>query len=74
MLTAFFNMKSDLYYELFSNYMGKGDKESFAHALQAVGVPFSLVGTPVGTVGEVVQQCHHSGYCKYASRHFVQLP
>ena len=68
-LAAFFNMKSDLYYELFSNYMGKGDKESFAHALQAVHVPFSVVSTPVGTVGEVVQQCRVSGTCKYAPVH-----
>ena len=66
MLAAFFNMKSDLYYELFSNYMGKGDKESFAHALQAVHTPFTTVDVPVGTIGELVQQCNPSGRCKYA--------
>ena len=64
MLAAFFNMKSDLYYELFSNYMGKGDKESFVHALQAAQCPFSTVTAPVGTIGELVQQCHPSGHCK----------
>ena len=64
MLAAFFNLKSTLYYELFSNYMGKGDKESFAHALQAVNRPFSVVRHPVGSVGEVAQQCHPSGICR----------
>ena len=51
LLAAFFNMESDLYYELFSGWMGKGDKESFAHALAATRTPFSLVTTPVGSVG-----------------------
>lgn len=67
MLAAFFNLKSELYYELFSNYMGKGDKESFAHALQAAGLSFDVISVPVGSIGEYVQQCHPNGSCKYAT-------
>ena len=67
MLAAFFNLKSTLYYELFSNFMGKGDKESFAHALQAVKTPFSVIKHPVGSVGEIAQQCNPSGVCRYES-------
>ena len=51
LLAAFFNMQSNLYYELFSNYMGKGDKESFGHALRAARLHYHLVPTPVGSLG-----------------------
>ena len=51
LLAAFFNMQSNLYYELFSNFMGKGDKESFAHALRAARLHYHLLETPVGSVG-----------------------
>ena len=51
MLTAFLNMESDLYYELFSGWMGKGDKESFAHALAATRTPYHSIPTPLGSVG-----------------------
>jgi hypothetical protein len=64
MLAAYFNLRSELYYELFSNYMGKGDKESFAHALQAMDIPFAVVKTPVGSVGEIVRQCYPTGACE----------
>ena len=57
MLTTFFNMESDLYYELFSNFIGKGDKESFAYALAATRTAYSVVSTPVGSVGQVGQVC-----------------
>ena len=50
-MAAFFNMQSNLYYELFSNFMGKGDKESFAHALRAARLHYHLMETPVGSVG-----------------------
>ena len=55
MLTTFFNMESDLYYELFTSFIGKGDKESFAYALAATRSPYSVVHTPVGSVGQVGQ-------------------
>ena len=42
LLAAFFNMQSDFYYELFSNFMGKGDKESFAHALRAAQTSYEI--------------------------------
>lgn len=64
MLAAFFNLKSDLYYELFSNYMGKGDKESFAHALQAAGLKFEIVKFPAGSVGQITQACPAAATCK----------
>lgn len=44
-------MQSNLYYELFSNYMGKGDKESFGHALRAARLHYHLLPTPVGSLG-----------------------
>ena len=51
MLAVFMNLHSQLYYELLSNFMGKGDKESFGYALLAVGQSYRLSGTPVGSVG-----------------------
>ena len=50
-LAAFFNLQSKLYYELMGNFMGKGDKESFALGLSVAGLPFHLVSTPVGSIG-----------------------
>lgn len=51
------NLQSRLYYELLSNFMGKGDKESFAYALLAAGQAYHLIGTPVGSVG--LDKCAH---------------
>lgn len=42
-------------YEMFTCYLGKGDKETFAYAMAAVGEPYTLVRTPpraIGTTGE----------------------
>ena len=50
-LAAFFNLQSKLYYELMGNFMGKGDKESFALGLSVAGLPYHLVSTPVGSIG-----------------------
>ena len=50
-LAAFFNMQSNLYDELLSNFMGNGGKESFAHALRAARLHYHLLDTPVGSVG-----------------------
>lgn len=50
-LAAFFNLQSKLYYELMGNFMGKGDKESFALGLSVAALPFELISTPVGSVG-----------------------
>ncbi|KAK9798888.1 hypothetical protein WJX73_001325 [Symbiochloris irregularis] len=65
LLAAFFNMESDLYYELFSGWMGKGDKESFAHALSATDTPYHLVPTPVGSVGLIGLACGEGRKCKH---------
>ncbi|KAL3132425.1 hypothetical protein ABBQ32_008983 [Trebouxia sp. C0010 RCD-2024] len=51
LVAAFFNLQSRLYYELMGNFMGKGDKESFALGLSVAGLPFHLITTPVGSVG-----------------------
>ena len=51
LLAAFMNLRAGLYYELLSCYMGKGDKETFAAALAAVGAPFAVVPAPVGSAG-----------------------
>ena len=50
-LAAFFNLQSRLYYELLGNFMGKGDKETFALGLAKAGLPYHIVDTPVGSVG-----------------------
>lgn len=57
MLAAFFNMQSGFYYELFSNFMGKGDKESFAFAFAATNTPYYKVPYPVGSVGQMRSYC-----------------
>lgn len=41
-------------YEMFTCYLGKGDKETFGYALMAMGEPYTLVRTPpraIGTTG-----------------------
>ncbi|DBA65601.1 TPA: hypothetical protein ACH3X2_002666 [Trebouxia sp. C0005] len=50
-LAAFFNLQSRLYYELLGNFMGKGDKETFALGLSVAGLPYHVIATPVGSVG-----------------------
>jgi alpha 1,2-mannosyltransferase len=55
--SAYFNLESDLYYELFSGFMGKGDKEGFAHGLAAAGLPYALAPTPAGSVGRPAIRC-----------------
>lgn len=57
MASAYFNIESGLYYELFSGFMGKGDKEGFAHGLAAAGLPYSLAPTPAGAVGRARTRC-----------------
>lgn len=57
MLAAFFNMQSGFYYELLSNFMGKGDKESFAFAFAATNTPYFKVPHPVGSVGQMRTYC-----------------
>ncbi len=42
MLALFMNLQNQLFYELLSNYMGKGDKETFAFAALAVNATFHL--------------------------------
>ncbi|KAK9810503.1 hypothetical protein WJX72_011854 [[Myrmecia] bisecta] len=51
LLAALFNMRHKLYFELLSNFMGKGDKESFAYGLHALRIPYHVVQHSVGSVG-----------------------
>lgn len=51
LLAAFMNVHAALYYELLSNFMGKGDKETFAYAMLATGTQYTLSPKPVGSVG-----------------------
>ena len=59
MLSAYFNMQSGFYYEIFSNVMGKGDKESFPFAFAATNMPYYKIPYPVGSVGQL------RSYCRY---------
>ena len=61
MLAAYFNMQSSFYYELFSNFMGKGDKESFAFAFAATRLSFHKIPHPVGSLGLMRQYCRFAG-------------
>ena len=51
MLAAFFNAQGSLWYELLGGWVGKGDKETFAYAFAATHTPFSVVETPVDSIG-----------------------
>ncbi len=57
MLAAYFNMNSGFYYEMFSNFMGKGDKESFSFAFAATKTPYYMVPHPVGSLGLMRHYC-----------------
>ena len=59
MLAAFMNLRAGLYYELLSCFMGKGDKETFAAALAAVGAPYAVISTPLGSAGIRRTLCRH---------------
>lgn len=59
MLAAFMNLRAGLYYELLSCFMGKGDKETFAAALAAVGAPYAVISTPLGSAGLRRTSCRH---------------
>ncbi|KAK9798905.1 hypothetical protein WJX73_006049 [Symbiochloris irregularis] len=64
MLAAFMNLEGDLYYELLSGWMGKGDKETFAHALIATNIPYHLIATPAGSVGVSLKVCGRRARCR----------
>lgn len=59
MLAAFMNLHAGLYYELLSCFMGKGDKETFAAALAAIGMPYTVISTPLGSAGLRRASCRH---------------
>lgn len=49
---------------MFTCYLGKGDKETFAYAFMSVGEPYTLVRTPpraIGTTGGGGGLCLLSG-------------
>ncbi len=57
LLAAYMNLRAGLYFELLSCYMGKGDKETFAAALAAVGAAYAVIPTPVGSAGVMHTYC-----------------
>ena len=50
-------MNSGFYYEMFSNFMGKGDKESFSFAFAATQTPYFMIPHPVGSLGVMRHYC-----------------
>jgi hypothetical protein len=57
----FFNLNSFLFAPLFTNFMGLGDKETFAFALIAHGMPFSTVKYRTIAVGTPHRVCKLGG-------------
>jgi alpha 1,2-mannosyltransferase len=53
----FFNIHGFLFYPLFTNYMGLGDKETFAFAMISHGVPYSVVSHGTSSLGIVERKC-----------------
>ena len=52
-----FNLQNQLYFPLFSNYMGQGDKETFGMALEAHRMPFHLIEQRVRSLGYLARKC-----------------
>jgi hypothetical protein len=42
---------------MFTCYLGKGDKETFAYAMAAVGEPYATVRTPPRAIGTTGVAC-----------------
>ena len=55
LLALFLNLQGDLYYNLLTNYMGAGDKETFRAAMLMLNRTHASVSTPVGSAGFVLQ-------------------
>lgn len=51
---------------MFTCYLGKGDKETFAYAFMSVGEPYSLVRTPPRAIGT-------TGMCELHSAKFLDV-
>lgn len=63
-LAAFMNIHSTLYYELLTNFMGKGDKETFAFATLATNGSYALAPTAAGSAGIMKMHCNkHQTHC-----------
>lgn len=57
MLALHFNVHHWIYAPLFTNYMGMGDKETFAMALLALKQPFSAMPHPTGSLAFTRRRC-----------------
>lgn len=53
----FFNIHGYLFYPLFTNYMGLGDKETFAFAMIAHGTPYSVIPYRSSSLGILQPDC-----------------
>lgn len=54
---SYLNYYHELYYELLTNFMGKGDKETFAYAMLSVGEPVHTVSRPTDALGIKRSSC-----------------
>ena len=54
-LALFINLQGSLYYNLLTNYMGVGDKETFPAAMSMLRQPFAMVRHPTGSAGRQVK-------------------
>ena len=72
MVAAYFNMLGPgLYYKLFTDEVGEGDKETFPHAFLVEGLPEYTVPHPVTSVGAyfaVDGEQRHTGYAMLQRR------
>ncbi|KAJ9529574.1 hypothetical protein QJQ45_013920, partial [Haematococcus lacustris] len=57
-LRSYLNYYHEVYYELLTGFMGKGDKETFVHAMLAMGEAVHTVPYPTMAVGMWRKACH----------------
>ncbi|KAK3251859.1 hypothetical protein CYMTET_38821 [Cymbomonas tetramitiformis] len=71
LLALFFNMQASLYYPLLTDYLGQGDKETFALAHMVLGVKVHQVNWPVGSAG-MMRRLDSEGNPSYFGNTMVQ--
>ena len=54
-LALFLNLQGSLYYNLLTNYLGVGDKETFPAAMSMLRQPYAVVPYPTGSAGRRVK-------------------
>eukprot|EP00877_Chromochloris_zofingiensis_P001671 jgi/Chrzof1/11504/UNPLg00437.t1 len=51
LLSVYLNSNAHFWYEIFTCFLGKGDKETFAYGMAAAGETYSVVDIPPGSLG-----------------------